>query len=146
MDANGQRFADELGHRDYVTGMMWKSKGPFRLVLNSKGSKEIEWHCKHYVGRNLMKHFKTGADLAKEIGVSTAVLDETFRKYNEVARTKTDPHNKKFFHNTPFDINDNFMVSVVTPVLHYTMGGIEINDKSEVVSPAGTYNFLRQVL
>jgi succinate dehydrogenase/fumarate reductase flavoprotein subunit len=46
LDANGNRFADELGHRDYVTGQMWKNKGPFRLVLNSKGGKEIEWHCK----------------------------------------------------------------------------------------------------
>ncbi len=46
LDANGQRFADELGHRDYVTGQMWKGKGPFRLVLNSKAGREIEWHCK----------------------------------------------------------------------------------------------------
>jgi aspartate oxidase len=46
VDANGKRFADELGHRDYVTGQMWKNKGPFRLILNSKAGKEIEWHCK----------------------------------------------------------------------------------------------------
>jgi hypothetical protein len=46
LDANGKRFADELGHRDYVTGLMWKNKGPYRLVLNSKAAKEIEWHCK----------------------------------------------------------------------------------------------------
>jgi hypothetical protein len=25
---------------------MWKGKGPFRLVLNSKAGKEIEWHVK----------------------------------------------------------------------------------------------------
>ena len=46
LDGDGKRFADELGHRDYVTGMMWKGKGPFRLILNSKAGKEIEWHCK----------------------------------------------------------------------------------------------------
>jgi succinate dehydrogenase/fumarate reductase flavoprotein subunit len=34
LNANGERFCDELGHRDYVTGEMWKNKGPFRLVLN----------------------------------------------------------------------------------------------------------------
>lgn len=34
IDANGKRFADELGRRDYVTGEMNKNKGPFRLVLN----------------------------------------------------------------------------------------------------------------
>jgi succinate dehydrogenase/fumarate reductase flavoprotein subunit len=26
LDAEGQRFADELGHRDYVTGRMWENK------------------------------------------------------------------------------------------------------------------------
>merc|ERR1719399_996089 len=29
-DANGNRFANELGRRDYVTGEMWKNKAPFR--------------------------------------------------------------------------------------------------------------------
>lgn len=49
--------------------MMNKNKGPFRLVLNGAASNEIEWHCKHYVGRGLMKRFNSGAELAKEIGV-----------------------------------------------------------------------------
>jgi len=41
----GERFVDELGTRDYVTGEMWKAKaGPYRLVLNGKGSNEILWH------------------------------------------------------------------------------------------------------
>ncbi len=37
LDANGHRFCNELGHRDYVSGEMFKNKGPFRLVLNSSG-------------------------------------------------------------------------------------------------------------
>jgi hypothetical protein len=64
LDAEGQRFADELGTRDYVTGKICdlskasgcaKNKYPVRLVLDSEASKEIEWHGKHYVGRGLMK-------------------------------------------------------------------------------------------
>lgn len=51
---NGERFCDELGRRDYVSGEMFKNVGPFRLVLNGKASTEIEWHCKHYVGRGIM--------------------------------------------------------------------------------------------
>ena len=34
LDANGRRFANELGGRDYGTGEMWKNKPPFRLCLN----------------------------------------------------------------------------------------------------------------
>ena len=43
LSADGQRFCDELGRRDYVSGEMYKNKGPFRLVLNSKAGREIEW-------------------------------------------------------------------------------------------------------
>merc|ERR1719487_274503 len=38
LDAEGNRFANELGRRDYVTGEMWKNKAPFRLVLNEATS------------------------------------------------------------------------------------------------------------
>ena len=38
LDANGDRFCNELGRRDYVTGEMWKNKPPFRLCLNKAGS------------------------------------------------------------------------------------------------------------
>ncbi len=44
IDANGKRFCDELGRRDYVSGEMFNNKGPFRLILNAKASTEIEWH------------------------------------------------------------------------------------------------------
>ncbi|KAI8803319.1 FAD binding domain-containing protein [Cladochytrium replicatum] len=137
LDANGKRFADELGHRDYVTGMMWKNKGPFRLVLNGKGGKEIEWHCKHYQGRGLMKYYPTGADLAKDMGIPVATLQDTFAKYNDIAKSKNDPFGKKFFHNLPFDTNDNFWVAIVTPVLHFTMGGIQIDEHSQVFNKSG---------
>lgn len=136
---DGQRFADELGHRDYVTGRMWDhKKGPYRLVLNGAASKEIEWHCKHYMGRGLMKHFKSGADLAKEMGLAPSVLEGTFAAYNDVMKTKKCPFGKKYFSNGPWQMNDEFYVAIVTPVLHYTMGGVEINGSCEVQAPKGT--------
>ncbi len=100
---------------------MWKNKGPFRLVLNGAASKEIEWHCKHYCGRGLMTRYETGAALAKDMGIPVSKLDDTFKKYNDVAKNGNDPFGKKYFHNTPFQANDFFHVAFVTPVLHFTM-------------------------
>merc|ERR1719471_2100387 len=74
LDKDGKRFANELGRRDYVTGEMWKNKPPFRLCLNKAASDEIIWHAKHYTGRGVMKYYKTGADLAKDMGVDVLVL------------------------------------------------------------------------
>jgi len=82
LDADGNRFCDELGRRDYVTGEMLKNKAPFRLILNGGASNEIAWHCKHYAGRGLMKRFESGADVAKEMGISPSKLEDTYNKYN----------------------------------------------------------------
>ena len=134
----GQRFCDELGRRDYVTGEMWNfKKPPYRLVLNSAAAKEIEWHCKHYSGRGLMKFYDNGTALAADMKISPKTLEETFNKYNEVAKSKKDPYGKQFFDNAPFVMNDTFYVSIVTPVVHFTMGGIEINDEGEVLGDKG---------
>ena len=56
-------------------------KFPIRLILNGASSKEIEWHCKHYVGRGLMKKFNSGEELAKEMGVKPEVLKKTCVSY-----------------------------------------------------------------
>ncbi|KAL4969387.1 putative fumarate reductase Osm1 [Aspergillus stella-maris] len=138
LNSDGQRFSDELGHRDYVSGQMWKEeekgKWPIRLVLNSKASKVLDFHTRHYSGRGLMKKI-SGKQLAKEIGCGEAALQKTFDDYNAIADgKKKDPWNKKFFHNLPFSIDDEFHVALMEPVLHFTMGGIEINDKAEVLN------------
>ncbi len=138
LNNQGKRFCDELGHRDYVTGKIWEDKkGPYRLVLNGAGAKEIEWHCRHYAGRGLMKRFGSGAELAKEIGIPPAQLEQTFKTYNEIAKNKNDPFGKKFFEKLPFQMNDEFWVAIITPVLHYTMGGLNINDEGAVLNARG---------
>ncbi|KAK7472981.1 Osmotic growth protein [Stygiomarasmius scandens] len=137
LDNTGSRFVDELQHRDYVTGKMWENgKYPIRLVLNGRASKEIEWHCKHYVGRGLMKRFDSGEALAKEFGLPPATLKKTFEDYNQSVRTKKDPFGKKFF-SGEWSFDDFFHVAIMTPVLHYTMGGLEIDAESRVVDSAG---------
>jgi len=139
LDNTGARFVDELEKRDYVTGKIWENgKYPIRLILNGAASKEIEWHCKHYVGRGLMKRFESGAALAKEMGLDPKVLEKTFADYNQSIRTKKDPFGKKFFADKEWTMNDFFNVAIMTPVLHYTMGGLEIDAESRVLSTSQT--------
>merc|ERR1712159_33881 len=151
-DKNGRRFANELGRRDYVTGEMWKNKPPFRLCLNKAASDEIIWHCKHYTGRGVMKFYPSGADLAKDMGVPLSVLVDTHSKHYEAAKkTERDPDGgpwgaypsgkswdedsgktgsgKKFYHNIipGSEVKTQpFYVAIITPVIHYCMGGLEI--------------------
>merc|ERR1712054_256628 len=164
LDANGKRFANELGRRDYVTGEMWKNKPPFRLCLNKAASDEIIWHCKHYTGRGVMKFYESGKALAADMGVPVeriaAVHDQ---HYQAAKKQEKDPEGgsfpaypsgktwdepsgktgsgKKFFHNiipgSQF-ASEPFYVAIITPVIHYCMGGLEIDVNSSVLGANGS--------
>merc|ERR1719299_163439 len=162
-DANGRRFANELGRRDYVTGEMWKNKPPFRLCLNKSASDEIIWHCKHYTGRGVMKFYPSGAELAKDMGVDVQVLIDTHDAHYQAAKkTEAEPDGgawpaypsgkswdepsgktgsgKKFYHNIlpgSAVAAEPFYVAIITPVIHYCMGGLEVDVDSAVLGPSG---------
>merc|ERR1711948_21219 len=149
-DANGKRFANELGRRDYVTGEMWKNKPPFRLALNKAAGEEIIWQCKHYTGRGVMKFYETGEALAKDMGVPLSVIEKTHDEHYQAAKkTEKDPDGgsfpaypsgKKFFHNIiPGSAvkSEIFYVAIITPVIHYCMGGLEIDTDSAVLGQDG---------
>merc|ERR1711988_1786093 len=159
-DANGNRFANELGRRDYATGEMWKNTPPFRLCLNRAAQEEVIWHCKHYTGRGVMKFYETGAALANDMGVSLSVLEQTHEEHYQAAKkTESDPDGgswpaypsgkswdeasgktgsgKKFYHNIipGSEVKTQpFYVAIITPVIHYCMGGLEIDVDSAVIS------------
>ena len=134
LDANGRRFVNELGRRDYVSGKMFANKGPFTLVLNGEAAKKINWHCEHYEGRGLMTKVTSGRQLASHMKCNSSTLRETFATYNKIAEAKKDPYGKRFFASCPWKMDDTFYAAIVTPVVHYCMGGLHIDTLSRVLS------------
>lgn len=143
LNNKGERFCDELGTRDYVSGEMQKQlkkgNGPMRLVLTTESEKKLEFHVKHYKQRKLMRTI-SGEELASEIGVPFSKLQKTLKEYNRAASGETkDAFGKKFFPATPFAMGpkNQYHVSFITRVLHFTMGGVKINDKGQVLYSGG---------
>merc|ERR1712187_701828 len=158
-DAKGKRFANELGRRDYVTGEMWKNKPPFRLALNKAASDEIIWHCKPYTGRGVMKYYESGEALAKDMGVPLRKLVDAHEGHYQAAKKQEkDPDGgsypaypygktwdepsgktgsgKKFFHNIipgSAVATQEFYVAIITPVIHYCMGGLQTTVDGECI-------------
>ncbi|OBA18935.1 Flavocytochrome c [Metschnikowia bicuspidata var. bicuspidata NRRL YB-4993] len=139
LNKKGERFCDELGTRDYVSGEMLKQLqkglGPLRLVLNSQSEQRLEFHIKHYTQRSLLRAVP-GAKLAEEIGVPFEKLQKTMSSYNSSAKgERKDEFGKMYFPTTPFDMEKEktYHVAYIARVLHFTMGGVKINDKSQVV-------------
>merc|ERR1719456_1039689 len=106
IDKNGMRFCNELGRRDYVTGMM---PDVLKKTLNDH----------------------------TEIGKKQEA-NENGGSYDAYPSGKSyDPWGKKFFHNLPTTFEDEYSIAIVTPTIHYCMGGLEISVKGEVESNAG---------
>merc|ERR1719482_2253104 len=95
-----------------------------------------------------MKFYKSLNELAAEYKFDVKNIEAAYKEHNENAEKQAkDPDNgpyeaygggkswdkwgKKFFHNLPMDVNDSFHVAIVTPVIHYCMGGLKINTDAE---------------
>merc|ERR1712167_482010 len=104
-----------------------------------------------------MKHYESGADLAKDMGVPVQKLIDVHNAHYEASeKTAKDPDGgmwpaypsgkswdeasgktgsgKKFYHNVIKGSavpTEPFYVAIITPVIHYCMGGLEIDVKGE---------------
>merc|ERR1712023_505968 len=118
---------------------------------------------KHYTGRGVMKYYASGAELAKDMGVPVKVLEETHQQHYEASqKAAKDPEGgswpaypsgkswdaasgptgsgKKFFHNIiPGSqvASKPFYVAIITPVIHYCMGGLACSVDAEVLDKSG---------
>merc|ERR1712007_25053 len=130
--------------RDYVTGAMWAhNKPPYRLCLNSASADKIHWHVKHYEGRGLMKKYDNGSMLANAMNIDPQVIEKTLADYTHQGETNSCPFGKAFdklplvVGSLPLTFDDTYYVAIVTPVIHYCMGGIKNSVDAEVVDNAG---------
>merc|ERR1712086_485918 len=106
------------------------------------------------MGRGIMKSYKNMEEFAAQYKIPLANIDATFKAHNEMADKQAadadggpyeaygggkawDSWGKKFYHNLPMMVDDAFHVAIVTPVIHYCMGGLEINEDSEVLGAGG---------
>merc|ERR1719188_2728516 len=111
----------------------------------------------------VMKFYENGEALAKDMGVPVSVLEETTEAHYQAAmKTEKDPDGgswpaypsgkswdeasgktgsgKKFYHNVISGSavkTEPFYVAIITPVIHYCMGGLEIDTDSAVIGSGG---------
>merc|ERR1712230_193000 len=134
-------------------------KPPFRLCLNNAAATEMIWHAKHYTGRGVMKYYESGEALAKDMGVPVQTLVDSVQQHYEASqKQEKDPDGgswpaypsgkswdaasgptgsgKKFYHNIipgSAVASEPFYVAIITPVIHYCMGGLEVDVDSAVL-------------
>ncbi|KAF2797567.1 Flavocytochrome c [Melanomma pulvis-pyrius CBS 109.77] len=134
---NGKRFVNELDTREKVTNAIvtmpsnstYPRQWSVQVVLDEGVYNAAKSHIDFYIWKGLIRKSKI-ADL------DTNALG-SIQQYAAVAAGEVpDPFGRAFFANwkltdpTPQSV---VYVGNVTPVLHFTMGGVVINEKSEVL-------------
>merc|ERR1719420_824756 len=110
-----------------------------------------------------MKFYESGTKWAKDMGVPLSTLEATHQAHFQAAKkTEKDPEGgnfpaypygkcwdepsgktgsgKKFYHNIipgSAVASEPFYVAIITPVIHYCMGGLEIDTNCAVLGPRG---------
>jgi predicted heme/steroid binding protein len=84
-----------------------------------------------------MKHYTSSAEFAKDCNIPVATLNATLAEYEKCCQAKKDQFNKQYFEGSPWKANDSFNVAIITPVLHYCMGGLMCDTNGQVLGEYG---------
>lgn len=152
---SGRRFANELGTRAYVTNEMLKhepefiKKGKwnrnsevptFYLVLSSSAAEDARKHVDLYSHKGLLTKVEGIYALSKFMKVDMKTVKSTVRDYQTSASKGLDEFGKISFRGVPAEDLETevFFVGLITPVLHYCMGGIKIQPDCSVIRDDGS--------
>ncbi|KAJ7734212.1 Flavocytochrome c [Mycena olivaceomarginata] len=136
LDARGARFVREVERRDLVTAAMQEvegaGRGPVRLVLGEKAAGEVKKHCDFYVSKGLMKRYADAAAFAEDTGIPLGSILETFAGYGAEGGPfgSGSPAAATTAAYTP---TEPLHVAIITPVVHYTMGGLSVDASARVL-------------
>merc|ERR1719160_2122269 len=110
----------------------------FSLVLNGKAAAKANRHAVLYSKKGLLTKVEGLDGLSNHLGVKRDKLQETFEAYNKGAKAGKGEFGRSVFPagHWPIEWNEDFYVGTVTPVIHYTMGGIAIDSDARVLSKA----------
>ena len=80
----------------------------------------------------LVKEGNTLEELGKNAGIDPKALAETIRVYNGYVESGKDPD-----FNRPKPEGPKFYAIEITPAIHYAMGGLKFNEKTQVINKEG---------
>ncbi|KAG1679290.1 hypothetical protein FOA52_009320 [Chlamydomonas sp. UWO 241] len=135
----GQRFVNELSTRDVVsTALLAQPDQRAFLVLGPASSDDFGVAALgFYASKGLAVHCESLEKLAEHMRVEAEVLRAELSAYNEAASGATaDRFVKTVF---PHAVPDSgpFYVAIVTPVVHYTMGGVAVDASARALGAHG---------
>ena len=137
VNANGERFIDEVGTRDVVSAAEIAQPGSYSWLIVDQAMADATSVIQGYIKKGYTKTGATYEELAKELDVDPAAFANTMETWNGYVEAKNDPDFGRTSFANPLN-NGPYYAIKVTAGVHHTMGGVTINSATEVLKEDGT--------
>ena len=137
VNANGERFVDEVGTRDVVSAAEIAQPGSYSWLIVDQAMADASSVIQGYIKKGYTKTGATYEELAKELDVDPAAFANTMETWNSYIEAKNDPDFGRTSFANPLN-NGPYYAIKVTAGVHHTMGGVTINSATEVLKEDGT--------
>ena len=137
VNAEGKRFVNELNTRKIVSNAITALPEHSAYLILDQGIRDHVKAIEFYDKVGLVVHGETIEDLAKKINVDPSNLKQTVATWNQAVENHDDA---EFGRTTGMDrgiTNPGFFAIHIAPAIHYTMGGIHITQKTQVLDGNG---------
>lgn len=136
VNKEGKRFVNELTTRDAASAAILKQQDKMAYLIIDENIRKSLRQIEGYFHLGLVKEGTTLKDLASAIGAPPDILESTVAQYNTAVETKNDTEFKRADMPRPIK-TPKFYAIGVQPGIHYTMGGLEIDEQTRVINKNG---------
>lgn len=136
VNAEGQRFCDEVGTRDAVSAAELAQTGGCAYLIVDQKMVDASNVIAGYITKGYTTQGDTYADLAKALDMPEDALTATMDKWNAAVAAGTDEEFGRTSFANPLDTAPFYAIKIA-PGVHHTMGGVKIDAAAQVLDEAG---------
>jgi fumarate reductase flavoprotein subunit len=137
VNAQGERFVNELNTRKIVSNAITALPEHSAYLIFDQGIRDRAKAIEFYDKTGLVVHGDTIEDLAQNLNMDPTTLKATVNTWNQAVSNHDD---EQFHRTTGMDrgiTKPGFFAIHIAPAIHYTMGGIHITPKTQVLDGNG---------
>jgi fumarate reductase flavoprotein subunit len=134
----GSRFVDEMGFRDLVSERILAQSGGSAFLIFDDSVRASLAVINAYISRGFVYQADTPEELAVLIGATDGgnAMAATLATYNQAVAAGVDAEHGRTSMPRSLNVRPFFAIEVV-PAIHHTMGGVQIDTETRVISANG---------
>ena len=139
VNQDGKRFVNELQTRDFVSKEILSQKEPSAWLIVDQSMMDQSATIAKYFDKGLLTKCDDYKALAELIGTDEETIKETIENWIETVKNNEDKEfGREGMDQTRSDLSVAPYYAVqISPGIHHTMGGVEVNTNSEVLDKDG---------